>query len=233
MNVDRPDLQLRPHFRLYNLFRNGKLERYSKGDIVCADATKDCSSLHYLIRGYVKAYAVGDKGDEYVHGVYTRDELFPLLAMIESGHANMFYEALSGVSVYSMPIKGMLLEVYKDLELSNAMIEQLLVQFGFQSSRLENLEFKMANERLAYHLFVMSLRFGEKHEKGIVLNSVFTHKLIADMINLSRESVSREFDKLRSQGMVTNEGRSIIITDLMKLAEQINQPISDVTSKIV
>ncbi len=107
--------------------------------------------------------------------------------------------------------------VRADLELSNAFGTQLARQFKIYAERVDNLEYKKANERIAYRLLFLASRFGVKNKDTIVIDAPITHELFANSINLARESVSREMGRLTEKGIIAKVDHRIIITDLAAL----------------
>jgi CRP-like cAMP-binding protein len=84
-----------------------------------------------------------------------------------------------------------------------------------------------ANERLVYRLVILSARFGQKRGDQIRLDKLFTHSLIGSTINLTRETVSREFERLMHKGLVDSVDHEIVINDINKLHEELGNPISE------
>ncbi len=65
------------------------------------------------------------------------------------------------------------------------------------------MNFKNASQRIKMLLLTLSFDRGEKTAEGITLNIKLTHQNIADMVGLTRETVTRVLDKWRKDGAIT------------------------------
>jgi CRP/FNR family transcriptional regulator len=104
-----------------------------------------------------------------------------------------------------------------------AIINQLTNQFHILADRIENLQYGDALYRVAYRLVFLSNRFGVKEGKKIIIEVPVTHQIIADTINLARETVSRQIEELEKRKLVSHRGRKIVIEDIAKLRRLINK----------
>jgi CRP-like cAMP-binding protein len=80
-------------------------------------------------------------------------------------------------------------------------------------TQIEVLTFNNADARIRTALFHLCQRKGEKIAEGIRINLHLTHKEIADMTGISRETATRVLNNLQHQNIVSVETKHYIIHD--------------------
>jgi CRP-like cAMP-binding protein len=88
------------------------------------------------------------------------------------------------------------------------------------------LEYKSAHERVAYRLVFLASRFGKRRGSSVVIDAPLTHEFISESINLSRETVSRQIEKLENENLISRKDGQIIIMDIDKLSKEFSEPIT-------
>jgi CRP/FNR family transcriptional regulator len=210
---------------LYQLFETSGPTRYGAGEII-ARADDEASVLFCIKSGYVRVYSINSRNEEYMHIIYKRGELFPVLWLTEKAQRGVFYEALEPTQVYKIPVNQLIEQAKTNPKLSFALTEQVIRQYNIYLDRVDNLEYKFGRERLAYRLLFMASRFGRKTSRGLLIDIPMTQKVLGSSINLSRETVARELRRLEDHGLVTYEDRRILIIDLDKLSNELKDPIN-------
>ncbi|HEY9712079.1 MAG TPA: Crp/Fnr family transcriptional regulator [Chroococcales cyanobacterium] len=211
---------------IIDVFSAGKLQRFSKGELIVHGADEP-QGVYLITHGLVKIYSINDEGEEYVHIVYKPGEIFPLIWALIGTERKVFYEALVDTVVWCVSAGQFRATIQENARTSYAVLMQLAKQFSIYSDRIDNLEYKRARERLVYRLIFLASRFGKARGSSIVLEPAFSQQLIASSINLARESVSREFEKLTVEGLIGYKGRHIVINDLEALSKELSEPTSD------
>lgn len=172
-------------------------------------------------QGFIKAYSIGNDGEEFIHEIYKAHELFPLTwAYLRIAH-NIFYEALSEAVVFRMPLRQFNSFALSNVTTSHALARQTAHQLHVYSERVDNLEYKKPSQRIAYRLLSMAERFGKRQRHGIVIDGPFTHQIIADSINLARETVSRELQQLEQKQIIAYRNRQIVVINADHLRKRI------------
>jgi CRP-like cAMP-binding protein len=206
------------------LFSQGQPLVFSKGNVILGNESRP-TGVYYISTGYVKIYTISNEGDEYVHIIYGHGEIFPIIwAYLDVTSRSTYYEAISDCVVWRISRDWYVEKVSKDLELSNALSIQLAHQFQATVSRLDNLEYKKAGERVAYRLLFLASRFGVREETSILIDAPITHELFANSINLVRESVSREMEILERQQIIKRFNHHIKILNVHALENKLSEP---------
>jgi CRP/FNR family transcriptional regulator, cyclic AMP receptor protein len=209
---------------LREYFSKGKLTKHTKCSTIL-DVDQPKESLYFIKCGYMRIYSLNRRNEQYSHIFYGPNELFPISWLTDQERTNALYEALTDCEIYAVNIE----QLHKDAEsnpaLAQALLKQVAEQYRIYTQRVDNLEYKYASERLAYRLILLANRFGEKHGSEITIQPPMTHQLIGTSLNLSRESVSREMEKLVRLGYIRyNSQRQIIICNIVEMAQKMHVP---------
>jgi CRP-like cAMP-binding protein len=211
---------------IHQLFHKGQPMTVDKGQqILGNDQTPD--GVYYITSGYVKVYSISNSGDEYLHIIYGAGEVFPILwAFLDIEPDARFYTAISDCVLWRLSREWFNHFIQLKMEVGYAFSIQLAQQFRVLTDRVDNLQYKKAPERIAYRILYLASRFGVKDGDKYVIDPPVTHEIFASSINLARESVSREFEKLISQGVLEQVDHRIVIHDIDALAVKLSRPIN-------
>jgi CRP-like cAMP-binding protein len=206
-------------------FEATQLIKYKRGQTIQApdDPHKDMFLIH---EGFVKVYSINNRDEQYVHLVYDSGEIFPLVWLINNVKRNVYYEAVTDCTIYQLDKEEIGARAKTDAAFSYCLLQRVTEQFRVYADRVDNLEYKYASERLAYCLLFLASRFGVRQGKTILLKAPITHQVLGSTINLSRESVTRELDKLIKKDFIEYRDRLIVIKEVEKLKAQFKRPIS-------
>jgi CRP-like cAMP-binding protein len=209
---------------IHRFFEQGQPLTYGKGDVIVGNhALPD--KVYFIGAGFVKTYSISDDGDEYIHLISGQGEIFPLLwAYLHDIPDSLFYEAISTTTVWRVAQDVFIRHLKTDHGFCFDMSMQLANQAQIFNERVDNLEYKKAGERVIYRLLFLASRFGVRENGIITIEAPITHELFASTINLARESVSREFERLEELRLVKRVNHQICIIDFQKLSDQLSRP---------
>lgn len=210
--------------KLIDFFNSARQKKYSTGELVLSG--EDPSGVICIQDGFVRVYSISDDGDRYIHILYKKGEIFPLIWALQNIRRRIFYEAASEVVVAEASKEDFIEFIKKDAEVAYDVLEQLAQQFYIFADRLDNLEYKSARERIAYRLVFLASRFGKRDGKSVVIKAPLTHELISESINLARETVSREIEKLEKNDLIGRKDGNIVIKDIDRLSQEFSEPIT-------
>jgi len=184
---------------------------YPKGQIlVFADESPD--HIFYLVKGKVRKYDVSYRGDEVVVNVFKPLTFFPMSWVINRTPNKYFYKTEEETELQIVPAD-------EALEFVKANPDVLLDLLSRMYEGMEGLLGKMvqlmsgtAKSRLIYELIMGCRRFGLQQKDGSYQLST-SEVDIAARSGLSRETVSREMQKIKEQGLVSVGHSGIVVND--------------------
>ncbi len=202
--------------RFFNQF---KLKEYKKKETVL-NAGQNPSGVFYIKRGYIRVYRLSEEGEELSLIILKPGDLFPVVWGESNFLENCYFEALTTTAVYMAPR-----ELFMHFAQSNPEIYQELTLLalgrldGFLA-RIEYMVFGNAYTKVASTLLVCANRFGDKNGSDVVLQVPLTHKDIATLVGITRETTCLEMKKLEKKGLISHRGRLLVVKDIAKLSEE-------------
>lgn len=188
--------------------------------------TDDIDGLYCVKEGFVKRFNIKNDGSLSVQGVYGPGDCFGISAVsallmrshVYKGMETYYYEAISDAVIYDVNIsilREMLSkhqELYKDL---------FVIQSWHGLSdiwRMENQALQNANKRVAHIICFYMERYGILTTKGWRFKVPFIQQDLADILDLSRETVSIAINELKKEKLIKGS-RKIIVSNLAALKE--------------
>jgi len=162
-----------------------------------------------------------------VQVIYGPDDIFPITLAygaifnraINEGAETYYYEAMTDSEIYTVDEKVLIDAVasrpilYKDLfSIAGQRLHSTL-------HGLENLTLENSYHRVAHEILYIAKKFGEKKGGGVVIKIPLTHQDLADILSLTRETVSTAMVQLRKQGLISTN-KSIEVKSIQKLEEE-------------
>lgn len=205
---------------LGQFFLKGKAYHYNK-NAVLIESESPTADIYYLEKGHVRVYALTPNGTQKIYVFYKPGEMFPVIWAFNHIKKHLFYEAMEDVVIRKIPT-GTFMEFIKDKP--NTLLELIHYIININSvyvDRIDNLEYSSAYARLISRLLFMANRFGIQQDTSIILNIPVTHQDIASTITMTRETTSRELEKLEKKGLITKKNHFFIIPNRKRLEEEL------------
>lgn len=192
---------------------------FSKGEILIYPGSKPVS-VFYLERGYVKQYAITEKGAEIVLNTFKSNTYFPMSNAVNDISNDYYFEAETDIEVWIAPIDKIVEFIQKNPEILYDLLKRVYSGTEGILLRLSYLMSGKAYHRLIVEILIQTKRFGENvFNETYKLNS--TESELASLSGLTRETVSREMKNLRLNNLVTIENKHFVIHDLKRLENEL------------
>lgn len=202
---------------LVNYFKDGTRAVYKKGELVIRPQESP-NHIYYIESGFVKAYSITKYGDENVHLIRHKDEVFPLIWTFTEDHRDVAYEVLEAAVIWRRPKTDYLDYLEKNPDIALAVLGIAMRAYRTFAEHVNTLEYRTVRERAVSFLLACCRRFGVQNDDGSVLISApLKQQDIASSINASRETTSRELSVLARKGLIVVNDRTILVIDPTKL----------------
>lgn len=194
---------------------------YKKGEMLIR-ADDDPQGIFYLTKGYVRQYTISKTGFELTLHILKPISYFPMVWAI-NGTPNVYYfEALTPVEVGRAPRDQVVSFIKDKPTVIFELMSELLEDYAETLTRVEHLVFSDAYRRVISILLYIAKHFGEKTDKGVIVNHRFTQQDIATLVGVARETASNEMSNLEKKGLIKYVDHSIIFEDLKKLNAELS-----------
>lgn len=188
---------------------------YASGETILF-AHEDPKDVFYLVSGKVNMFDVSPKGNEIVINVYEPGRFFPLGWALNRTPNKYFFKTEAPSMFRLIPPDDLVEYVTKHPDVCLELLRRIHQKADRFFERFVYLMSATAARRLAYELTAECLRFGKQQPDGSYFVAVREIDL-ASRSGLSRETVSREFQKLKEAGFVQLEKQGIRVFNLEKL----------------
>lgn len=196
---------------------------YPKGDILVFAGDKP-KHIFYLKTGRVRKYDVSYRGDEVVVNVFKSGAFFPMSWALNDEPNHYFYKTETATELYAVPVDNTLQFLRDNPDVVLDLLNRLYRGTEGLLGRMVHLMSGTAKSRLLYELIIECRRFSEPNGLGDRKLGVSEVDLAARS-GLSRETVSREIGKLKDAGLVSLDGKTIVVHDLSALEQVLGSEI--------
>lgn len=206
---------------LKRLFSSGRHLNYKKGEII-QRANETPRGVYFLYEGFVKEFTLSRDGSEHLTLVYEPGDIFSINWMFLGILPNVYRQAHTDAVVYMLREDEFKSALNKNNALEREVLYLMMDQVHLLSSRVENLTFNNAYDKMAYHLIHLAGRFGVKHKDGWFVTLPFRHQQMAEALSMTRETATRMLAKIERQGHIIQDGKGhYILRDVSALASTI------------
>jgi CRP/FNR family cyclic AMP-dependent transcriptional regulator len=199
--------------------------RCPKGEVI-VQAEDEPFGIFYIESGFVKVFSLNALGTQYIHVIYGPGDYFPMVWFIPDFRRNLYFETMTPATLNRVRPKELHEAMQKNAALSIDAMRTGLEQYGTMLDRVHNLEYRFARERLVYCLLSLARRFGVPKDGCYEITLKISQQILASNINLSRESVGRELDRLVRKDMVEIRSGRICLKDVPALIKQLPGTVS-------
>lgn len=202
--------QLSPEVRK-SLLNRAQKRVFARGQTICLQ-DEPCGSLKIVLDGWIKLYRVSASGHEallaMLHGGQSFDEISALRGAPITANA----EAVTDCEVLFVDISVVCDCLDARSEIAVAVLSAASSHLQDMMHEVESLKVLTGYERLCNFLVRLSEKQGDRNR----LELPFEKVVLASMLGMKPESLSRAFGKLRKIG-VESELKSVVIRDFGQL----------------
>lgn len=210
--------------KIEQFFGQYKLRKYPKGQILLLNGD-DTDYVYNLVEGRVKMYDVSYRGDEIVLNIFKPPAFFPMSLALNKVANPYIFESDSKIAVRQAPVQDVLDFIAANPDVVLDLLARVYRGTDGLMGRMVQLMSGSAQSRLIYEMIVEARRFGvyDKNKIGCALK--ISEKELGTHAGLSRETVSREINKLKHEGYIASNARKIHIINVEKLEKKLGQVI--------
>jgi CRP/FNR family transcriptional regulator len=198
--------------KLETFFASHSLVKYRKGEIILRPGEKP-SYVGFSKSGYVRMYTLSESGQE-VTMQFFKPIFYLTMIYAFTGMGNRFYfEAMTPVEMYEAPVDEVLAFFAKNKEEFIAVFKIIMSAFVDLIDQTGSLLSGNAYNKVAAMVLSLSKR---SEKESIVYSKIdfgITHKLIASLTGLTRETVTLQMLRLEKEGLIVNKSKKVTIVD--------------------
>lgn len=209
--------------KLHEIISRGNSLEFKKNEIVYS--TAQGNRIMFIQRGFVKRYMIKNDGSIGIQTIYGPQDIFSFTTIFPSllgqslydGPEAYYYKTLCTTRLYAIGLD----EFKKALASLRLPYKELFAEAGqhlkYCVHNIENIGIGDTYTRVAHQLLFFVREFGREVPEGTKLETPLTHQDLADILGVTRETVTLAIMKLRDSGVIM-DGRSIVVPDMSRLS---------------
>lgn len=204
--------------RLNYFFSKYKPKLYNKRTVI-PPSYDFTSSVFYIKEGYLRVFRISEHGVELTITILKSTDLFPFIFNLKDLQLNKtyYFEALTQVIIWKIHTRKFYKFLRNNPDIYSEIINDVLIGYNDTLSKLENFVFNDAYTNIIASIISCAKKFGKLKGDDILLTVPLTHKDIAALVGITRETTSLEMKKLEKQGYISRLGRYLLIKNIKKL----------------
>ena len=207
--------------KVSDFFNAYRVRSFDKGQVLMLSGD-ETDYVYWLEKGKVKVYDVTARGDEIVLNVFKPKSYFPMSLAINKIANPYIYEAETNIQIRQAPAGDVVAFVKNNPDVMYDLLARVYVGVDGMLGRMARLMEGSARNRLIYELILESRRFSKVEQDGSSLLDI-SEKDLGSRAALSRETVSREMRKLKTENLVSVKNKQIVINNLSQLEDLLSQ----------
>lgn len=206
--------------KLDEFFSQYKKLSFKKGETIFR-AGEEPRGVFFLEKGYTRLYSVSNEGEELTLIIYKPGEIFPLRAAFQPERSYPYFlEAFTKAQLISVPISSFIRFFKENPDILLEVSIELMKRLDRILRRLEYAVFGNAHQKIASIILVLNEAFGKEVGREFIIQVPLTHKGIANIVGITRETASIEIKKLERKDIVVYSRRHLVIKNMEKLKEE-------------
>ncbi|MFZ5642457.1 MAG: Crp/Fnr family transcriptional regulator [Bacillota bacterium] len=207
--------------QLEEIKRNALNKHYKRGDVIINEG--DTADGLYIIKtGYVKVYQVSENGREKTLAILTAGDIIGEMAAFGQHIRSASVKAIEHTEAILIP-QYRFMELLKTIPAFGLKITEVVAERLRQANRqLAQVAGCSSRDKVLCQMLYLVERFGVEHIKGVIIQPRLTHSDIASLAGVVRETVTKLFNELEDEGIITFERRRLIIRNLGSLQKAFN-----------
>ena len=121
--------------------------------------------------------------------------------------------------VYAIPLSVFYERLKESPQLNQYVMQILCRKNSLLVSRLLSQSASDALQRIAQALLDMAQEYGVKNETGLEISIRFSHQDVANLLHISRVTVTKAFQFLTKEGIIVRKQSRIVLVDIEKLSK--------------
>jgi CRP/FNR family transcriptional regulator, cyclic AMP receptor protein len=209
--------------KIDDFFAKYKLRHYAKGQILILSGDQS-DYVYRLVTGNVKQYDVTYRGDEIILNIFKPPAFFPMSLAINKVPNPYIYEAETDIEIRQAPAEEVIDFIKANPDVLFDLLSRVYRGVDGLLGRMAHLMSSSARSRLIYELVIEAQRFGEPQKNGEYIVNI-SEKDLGARAGLSRETVSRELSKLKTEGLVAVRSKDLLLKDFSALERKLGQEL--------
>jgi len=205
--------------KLSSFFEKWRLLTYKKGEMIYRPG-EVFNEVGFVKSGYVRLYVTTKEGKEITFNLF-KPVFYLSLGYAKSGEENRyFFEAVTETEIWRAPKKETVEFIEGDRQIANWLNDKLLHKLGESLMTIETVNSGGSYNKIAAIILSLAKSFGRKRDGEMVIDFETTHRVIASLAGVTRETASVQIKKLENEGLIRQTRDGLVVVNSEKLKER-------------
>ncbi len=186
---------------------------FKKGEILFREGDR-MDSIVIIHEGSAKAYKTTSDGREQILYVFTDGDFFGEQNLFRNHYVSYTVEALQTLKTCHLSKTQFQQLLYSFPEIAVKIIDELGSRMTRLETALQTMGVRNVDNRIGGILMEFAAKYGTEESSGTVIHLPLSREGIANYLGVARETVSRKFSQLESEGVIrSRNNKEILILD--------------------
>jgi CRP-like cAMP-binding protein len=187
-------------------------KRYRQGDIVM-QKEEPGHALFIVERGTVRIYVPSSQGNDLILAVLGPGDFFGDLSLLDGRPRSASASVTTDATLLSLERADFITLITQRPAAAMAVLEAVAGRLRETDEMASDLAFLDVAGRLAKRLLDLAASHGVQKDGGVLIDLAVTQEDLANMIGVTRESVNRNLSEFQTLGLISKQGRRIVVRD--------------------
>lgn len=217
MGYDNSLMEEKTKKKLIKFFRKYPLIKYRKGGVIL-EPGKKFPGIMFVKSGYVRTYTKF-QGKQVTLQLFRPTLYFSMIAAIDQRDNYHYFEAMTPVEMWIAPEGETLKFIEGDKELKDDLMKTILSELVDMSVSMGEYITGNAYNKVAGIIKYLGEKFGRAKRKKVWIKFKVSHRVVASLTGLTRETVTLQMLKLKKEKIIETKKGQVVIRDEKKLKE--------------
>ena len=197
-----------------NLASSGNIKKYKKKELIDIEGYE---FVGIVLEGTVKQTLYSPQGLEKSLFFLKRGEIFGEMDYFTQSKCELIVKAVEASEVAIINKKALEQALRESPKNYEFFIHSMVRKYRITLFQMKSMVFNKSIKRLADTLLRLSYQDSTKKDDKTVLNRIFTHQELAELIGCSRITVTNDLNELKKMKLITVKNKEISIDSLKNL----------------
>ena len=175
--------------------------------------------IYYIEKGGVRQYTIDQRGEEIVVNSFHNPAFIPMFWAFNDEPCKYFFETSDDTTLRCAPKEDIVVFLKKNPDVVFDLLGRLYAGLDGVLMRMVHLMSGTAYTRILHELIIQVKRLHPKDSSEVLLP--LKEYQLGSYCGLTKETVSREFKKLKQKKLVSVDSAGITVKDVKKLQEEL------------
>lgn len=169
--------------------------------------------MYVVLAGRIKVTKSTLKGKESILAIHKAGDFFGEMALLDGRTTPATVSAMEDCRIATIGRQDFDQFLMGNQKIVRQIIQVLCARLRYVWDQIQSMSYSTADARVRAALMQLSRKHGIADSRGMIIDLKITHQELAEMVGISRETVTRTLASLQKQNIILMENRRIVVLD--------------------